>query len=898
MRSRLLAYLRGLVGRRRAEAESDEELAFHLAQEAAAHEARGLSPAEARRAALRELGGLAQTREAVRGVRTLGLDWLQRDLREAARRLAVRPVATMVAIVSLALAVGAATAVLGIVDALYARDVPVRRPDQLVVFWRTSPDHPDENDTLPLTQFEDLQRRLADVADVFAWRDALLRNIEGDGAQYQGSVNEVSGNFFAVMGVKPLLGRLLDAHDVATINAGASARVAVLDYRTWKTRFGGDPNVVGRTLVVDGTPLTIVGVTPETFSGLNVSYAPDATVPIGFDLPRIPDHATPTSPFTYFVGARLKDGVRQADAAARLDAVWPAVRQNTEPAAASPAQRTRFFATRAHLESLRTGVIGSGTTIRTMFARPLGQLGALGALVLLVAAVNLAALILARTASRRAELALRATLGASRGVLVRSMVVESVLMAGAGAALGGIAAFWIGPALFDRLVGDADIRIKPFILDLRPDGRVLVIATLVAVAIGIVCALLASWRVIARDPSAALQSHTRVVGARSVVVQKSLVAAQVALAMMLVAGAALVGRSLHAVSTRDPGFRIDDVLELRLLAQPSSTGAPDRLAYQRALSDRLSRVPGVQSVAYTLLGPLITVENRRPIVIPRAATTTDAMVMLVGPAFFRTMGMTLLAGRDFAWTDDERASRVAIVSESFARETFGNADAIGQTIDVPDLPFGKELRIVGIVNSASLGDLHLRQPRAVYAALTQGRYGAANVELRTSVDPASVAHAAADAVASLGYQYAYMTTPLTVWKDYTLSKDRLLSTLATFFAGLTLLLAAVGLYAQLSYVVTLRQSEIGVRMAVGAGTRDILVMVLREAAWVVAAGIGVGVPAAILAARVVSNLLFGLTPHDPLTLTLSALGLIAVALVAALVPARRACRVDPVVALR
>jgi predicted permease len=739
---------------------------------------------------------------------------------------------------------------------------------------------------------------MPDIGDVFAWRDLLLRNLEVDGTPYQGVVNEVSGNFFAVMGVKPLLGRLLDARDVATINTGSSARVAVLDYRTWQTRFGGDANVVGRTLVVDGTPLTIVGVTPETFSGLNVTYAPDATVPIGFDLPRIPDHATPTSPFSYFVGARLKDGVRQADAAARLEALWPAVLQNTVPANAKPAQRTRFFATRAHLESLRTGVIGLGTTMRTMFARPLGQLGALGALVLLVAAVNLSALILARTASRRAELALRATLGASRGVLVRSMVVESVLMAGAGAALGSLAAFWIGPAFFDRLVGDVDIRIKPLILDLRPDGRVLAIAALVGVAIGVVCALLASWRVIARDPSSALQSHARVVGARSAIVQKSLVAAQVALAMTLVAGAALVGRSLHAVSTRDPGFRIDDVLELRLLAQPLSTGAPDRRAYQRALSDRLSRVPGVQSVAYTLIGPLFTVENRPAVVIPRTATTTNAAVMLVGPNFFRTMGMTLLAGRDFSWTDDERAPYVAVVSESFAREAFGSAGAIGEMIDVPDLPSGKGLRIVGVVNNASLGDLHSPQPRAVYAAIMQGQYGGPNVELRTSVDPASVAHAAAEVVASFGYQYAYKTTPMTVWKDYALSKDRLLSTLATFFAGLTLLLAAAGLYAQLSYVVTLRQSEIGVRMAVGAGTRDILVMVLREAAWVVAAGIGVGMPAAILAARVVSNLLFGLTPYDPLTLTLSALGLIGVALVAALVPARRACRVDPVVALR
>jgi hypothetical protein len=263
------------------------------------------------------------------------------------------------------------------------------------------------------------------------------------------------------------------------------------------------------------------------------------------------------------------------------------------------------------------------------------------------------------------------------------MVVESVLMAVAGAALGGVAAFWIGPTLFDRLVGDVNIRIKPFILDLRPDGRVLVIAALVAIAIGIICALLASWRVVARDPAAALQSHARVVGARNAVVQKSLVASQVALAMMLVAGAALVGRSLHAVSTRDPGFRIDDVLELRLLAQPSSTGAPDRLAYQRALSDRLTSLPGVDSVAYAIPGPLKTIDSRLPITIPRAAMTTDAAMMLVGPDFFRTMGMTLLAGRDFSWTDDDGALRVAVVSESFARDVFGSTDAIGRSSRCP-----------------------------------------------------------------------------------------------------------------------------------------------------------------------------------------------------------------------
>jgi hypothetical protein len=240
-----------------------------------------------------------------------------------------------------------------------------------------------------------------------------------------------------------------------------------------------------------------------------------------------------------------------------------------------------------------------------------------------------------------------------------------------------------------------------------------------------------------------------------------------------------------------------------------------------------------------------------------------------------------------------------VVSESFARDLFGDKDnALGQILDVPDLPFGKGARIVGIVNGASLGDLHSRAPRAVYVAAMQTSWYDFTIEVRTAGDPATVERAAEAAVESLGFHYVYSARPLATWKNYALRNERLVAALATFFAGLTLLLAAAGLYAQLAYAVTLRQAEIGVRMAVGAEKRDILFMILSDAGWVVLAGILVGVPAAILAARVVANLLFGLTPYDPLTLVLSAVALTAVAFVAAIVPARRACRVDPVVALR
>jgi predicted permease len=893
MLRRLFARFRGLVGRRRAEAEADEELAFHLAHEIDANIARGSSPAEARRQALADLGGVVQTREAVGDVRRLGLGWITRDVRDAVRGLTRRPMASGVAIVSLALAIAAVTAVLGIVDAVYARDLSVHRPDRLVVFWRTSPDHPDENEPLPLTQFEELQRRLSDVADVFAWDDDQLRSMNVDGVRYQGGVNQVSGNFFAAIGVKPLLGRLLDAHDVATIGHGTSAHVAVLDYRAWRQRFGGDPGVLGRTIVVDGISLTVIGVTPEDYTGLNPAMVPDATVPFDFDA----DHIA--GMYSHFVGARLNDGVRVTAAAARLQALWSSVLERTVPPNAPADRRTRYLASRVHVEPLRTGTLGVGMTVRTMLARPLGQLAALGGLVLFIAVVNLANLILVRAVSRRAELALRATLGASRGVLVRSMVVESVLVAVMGAALGIVFAAWAGRPLFGALWGGGTLLDKPPAFDPRPDLRVVAGMAVVAIIIGIVCALLASWRAISRDPAGTLQSESRVVGHRHALAQKTLVAIQVALALVLIAGAALVSRSLHDLSTRDPGFHPEAVLQMRILAQTPSREPSDHTAYHRALTDTLMRVPGVQSVSYTMPEPLLGASNRMAIAVHGEGVTTDADVSIVGPGFFRTMGMTLLAGREFAWTDDEHAPHVAVVSESFARDLFGDKDnALGQILDVPDLPFGKGARIVGIVNGASLGDLHSRAPRAVYVAAMQTSWYDFTIEVRTAGDPATVERAAEAAVESLGFHYVYSARPLATWKNYALRNERLVAALATFFAGLTLLLAAAGLYAQLAYAVTLRQAEIGVRMAVGAEKRDILFMILSDAGWVVLAGILVGVPAAILAARVVANLLFGLTPYDPLTLVLSAVALTAVAFVAAIVPARRACRVDPVVALR
>lgn len=883
MLGRWLAYLNGVTRRRAAASEADEELQFHIEQETAANVERGMTPSDARRQALSDLGGLEQTREAIREVRSVGAGWISRDVRDAGRGFRRRPVATAVAVASLAAAVGATTAVGVLARSLYFRDLRIDHPERLIALSRIDPASPENNQPLLLSQIEALQEGLRGVADVFAWDGGPARTIEAGGARYQGDVTEISGNFFTTMGVQAGLGRLLGPTD-------AAAQVAVLDYRCWRDRFGRAPDVLGKTIIVDGTPLTIVGITPESFSGINAAYAADAMVPIGFETGAVKERAT------YDAGARLAPSVGSADASAQLQAMWPSVLRRTLPPNAKGERRARFLASRIHVESLRTGTLGDGMTLRTLLRQPLKQLGALGVLVLLIAGINVTMFFLARAVSRRDELAVRAALGAGPAVLVRAMVVEGVLVAAAGAALGVGMARWIGPQLFERVVSDGAIRIKSPVLDLRPDALVAAMAVSVVMALCGLCALVIAWRAVHRYSHVTLHSSARLATAGSRT-HKLLIAAQMACAVVLIAGASLVGRSLHGLMTSDAGFHWDDVLQMDLLAQPGQK-VPGRTAYHRLLQDTLTRIPGVASVSFAMPSPFRGA-FRLPVTVS-PTHETDAEIQVVGPDFFRTMGMTLLAGRDFTWADDEHSPHIAIVSERFAREVLAGADPIGRVIDVPELPTGQHLQIVGVVSNASLGDLHSNAPRAVYTAATQMPlvYDNFAAEVRTTLPPAAVAQTAAQAVASLGRQYAFRAVPLQVWRDYALRNERLVSQVGFCSALVTTLLAAAGLHGQLSYQVATRQREIGVRVALGADRRRVISLILVDAALVTAAGVLLGIPAAIAGGRVVSSLLFGLSPHDPLTLAASVAGLSIVAVAAALIPARRAATIDAAVVLR
>ena len=691
-------------------------------------------------------------------------------------------------------------------------------------------------------------------------------------------------------------GRVFSADEVATIGAGTSARVAVLDYRCWEQRFGRDRDVLGKVLVVDGVPLTIIGVMPSGFIGLNIVSTPDAIVPIAFDTGRIPDGPMPpTSSPNYYVAARLQRGTTAEAANAFLQSSWPAILEATLPPAYQGAQRTRFLAARITVESLRTGSAGGGRGLRYQLKAPLTKLLSLSALVLLVAFLNLAGLILARAAARRHELGLRASLGAGRYALMRVAVVEAVLVSAAGAILGVLAAFWTGPLLLQSLLKSQPLR--PLVIDASPDARILAIAIAIAIGIGVLCAFVPTWHVIGRDPVSILRQNTRAVRGGVTLFQKCVICVQVALAFVLTTGALLFGRSLYNLHALQPGFRTDGVVTMDLLPQLKQQTIPNRTAYYQDLADALTGVAGVDSVSYALVPPL---NPLLPTSVSGAhANATDAIVDLVGPGFFRTLGVTILAGRDFDWHDDEHAPLVAVISDSVAAQLFPGKDPIGQTLDIPAFSYAAGARVLGVVNSASLWKLQSHRPRAVYLALLQApAIMAVAIELHATGDAASVARAANHVVESKKYHYAFRTELLTERMKYALVDERVLSGLSAFFAAVTTLLAAVGLYGLLSYSVTRRSAEIGIRAAIGAQRSDIVRMILREAAWLLLWSLAIGVPVAIIGFRLAADILFGLAPHDPLMITLSAVILTILILTAAYVPARRASRIDPLQALR
>jgi putative ABC transport system permease protein len=781
--------------------------------------------------------------------------WL--DVRYSARVLRKSSAVTVFAILSLALAIGANTAAFTVCNALLLRPLLVRDPQQLVTISTIRPDD-SQQQPLSVASFEQIARNRHLFAAMFAWRgDYSMAHFEANGARYASALAEVSGDYFTTLGIQPLLGRVLTANDT-----GAALSVAVLDYRCWRDRYHSDPDIIGKSVRVQGRPLTIVGVTPKEATGVVVEVAPEAVVPLGLFPPAGQEERTARR---VGVMARLRPGITLERARAELQAQWLTTQESTSRP------------NRIHVQPAAMGI----SYMREGQSRPLAVLMGIVAFVLLIACANLANLMLARSTARRREIEIRTALGAGRWRLVRQLLIESLMLSMAGAAAGLFFAWWSAP----QLVRFTWTGYVPNAMNVTPDLRVLAFTAGAALFTSLLFGMAPArhtLRIALPGASAVGNGGSRL-----------LLSVQVALSLVLVTGAILLVRTVENMRSAELGFGGRRNILVHLFPQPARERIADRAAYYRQLAINLEQLPGVESVSYSRFGPFTNSRVRQPVTAASAAL--DCTVEYVGPGFFKWIGMSLLAGREFAWTDREGASPVVIVTDALARRLFGPESAVGKRITVGQT----NAHIVGVVNSASLWNVRDRQPSAVFLPLIQEpSAGQPMAGIRLAGGSAPAVESIRIVVESLGYQYALRIETIEERARNALAEERMMSLLGAFFSGLSLLLAALGIYGLTSYSIGRRTAEIGVRMSVGAQPRDIVSMVVRDASALLTAGILAGIPVALGASRVMSGMLYGVSPRDPAVIALAAVIIAGVSMSAALVPARRAARMQPMTALR
>jgi predicted permease len=824
------------------------------------------------------------------------LQTLWQDIRYALRMLAKNPGFTAVAVATLALGIGANTAIFSLLNALALRDLSVPQPQQLVRFGAQSGDETFVALSLPL--FEQISTSQKVFSSTFGWWGDNLSTVEIGGAPSRNSVLAVTGNFYSELGATPELGRLIGPED-DDLRAVSPTPIAVLSYGFWQRHYGGDPNVAGKTLKIEGAAFTIIGVTRPGFSGINAERLPEITIPFTAEPLLAGDsdvqkHLRRADAFLLEAAGRLKPDVRIDEAHAQLESIWPAIRDGLAPTDMAPTERTRFLGLRMKVESGEKGA----SLLRKEFTKPLYVLLAISGLVLLVACVNLATLMLSRAAARGHEIAVRIALGASRMRLVRQTLTESVMLSVAGTIAGFILAYWWSVTLADFILGQ--FFNAPAQLNLTPDMRVLLSTAMVAILTGVLFGLAPAWRTTREDPNFALQRNAQKFSRSTGRLGKSLIVTQVALSMVLLAAAGLFIHTLKKLRTIEPGYKASGVLDASLYPKPGGYKKLDWVNYYQELTARVSRLPGVESagIAKMSLGWRAWKEDVRVSQASNAGVKVN--FSLVMPGFFDTIGIYPERGRIFSWRDDEHVPRVAVVSESLAKKLFAGREAIGQQLEITSEPTWQKVEIVGIVSDASLYDIREHAPPTLYLPSTQyGEYmGWSQMMLRSKVTPAAMANEVRQAVDSLGHEYVAKTHMVVETIDRSLLRERVFAILSAFFGALALLLAGIGLYGLMAYNVARRTQEIGVRIALGAARNNVLAMILRETLGLTSIGVVLGLGCSLAASQIIANLLFGVSAQDPETLAAAAAVLIAVAAVAGWIPARRAMRVDPIVALR
>jgi predicted permease len=807
-----------------------------------------------------------------------------------------------VALLSLGLGIGANVALFSVMDALLWRPLLVHEPERLVhIALRDTLTREERSRVGYLPAFPLVPEDFASARDVFSGVFTTVADgvaLSVGGVTQRVMADAVSGNYFEVLGVPPFLGRLFSAE----VARGGWAPEVVLTHRFWRGRFGADPGVIGKTVLLNGYSFTIVGVTPEGFYGTRVGDYYEVRIAM---LPPSLGETMPAMPLIRAGGApghavltrgemigRLAEGVDLARAQRSGEALLRNAVQHKF------GDDPRFRAVGLRLLPGETG----GSELRGTFERPLAILMATVGVVLLIACANLASLLLARAAARQPEIAVRLALGAGRARLVAQLLTESLLLAAVGGALGVLVAYWGVDLLFGFVPQDTLQRA----LDVEPDRRAFGFTLGLTAVTALLCGLAPALQGTRVDLLRSLRSGSpsgQVAGAR---VRRALVVAEVALSLLLVVGATLLGRTLRNYQGVEAGFEKDGVV-LFTMKHVHERYTPERLRlFCRQLVEEVSRLPGVRAAGLAETGPLSDrVGGSRPVAAAAAPTAAavPAVVDRVSPGFLDSLGIRLLEGRDFSFADQEGAPLVAIVDQHLARRLFGSAGAVGERIRIdvggrtPDV---KDFEIIGVASAIRYRNLREDAGEAVYLSLLQGaRPWMPTLHVRGE-------GAALPSVAAVRQVFQAQDDALPVFNvktmrqrvDESFAQSRLLAQLSAFFGALAGLLAAIGLYGVLAHAVTSRTREIGVRMALGARPARVRRLVLRDSLRLVSLGLVLGLAASLFAARWISSQLFGLAPLDPGALSVAVLLMLAVAGAASYLPARAACRIDPTRALR
>ena len=804
------------------------------------------------------------------------------DIRYGLRNFAKRPGFTAIAIVTLALGIGANTAIFSLVNTVLLRPLPVPHPEELTEVYGTFHNGADYTIQSYLN-YKDYRDRNDVFSGLIAYRFAPMSiSHESRNERIWGYL--VSGNYFDVLGVQPFLGRYFTPEEDRTPGAYP---LAVISYGCWQKRFASDRGIVGRALSLNGRTFTVIGVAPQGFNGTEVAYGPEIFVPMA-----MAHEVEPGSNWlesrdsdNLFVVGRLKPGVTTAQAEKALAAITFQLAK--EYPHENEGRGVRLLTPGLFIPDIRNSVISFSSVL----------MGVVG-LVLLLACVNLANLLLARATERRKELAIRLAMGASRARIVRQLVTESVLLSLAGGFGGLLLAAWINK-LVTSIKLPTDIAL---IFDLRLDWRVLSFALVVSLATGVIFSLLPALQSSNPELVPALKDDSSLSGFRRSRLRNSLVVVQVAVSLVLLVCAGLVVRSLQVAQKTRPGFTPENAVALSFDLGLQGYAEEKGRAFQRQLIERTQTIPGVRSVALTSTVPLTLDYSYTSIYVEGQAITSTselpvAVPNVISPNYFHTMEIPL-RGRDYIERDDKEESRVAIINETFARRFFPGREAIGRRFNFsgPDKPYWE---VIGVAADGKYNSLGEDPKAAFYRPLLRDYSTNATLVARTTGDSNS-------ALAALRGELLRMDSALPLYNVQTLSEHmnvplfpfRMAAAVLGSFGVLAIVLAAIGIYGVMSYVVASRTREIGVRIAVGAAKRDVLILIIKQGMTLAIIGLGSGLLIAFGVAQLIAKLLFGVSPVDLVTFVGVTLLLGLVAVLACYIPARRAMKVDPLVALR